>query len=194
MDGYSSQDLGRLATNYRFLHRLFLDPEERFWQFLVARRDSLRRELGIVLDESLTSDRLREEYTRLFCGPVGHLPPCESAFVEGRFWGASAVWVRQFLRRARLEVVADFTMPPDHIAVEMEVLERLLAAPSKEARALYREFFLSRTPWMEDYLRRLAGITTLTFYETSFEFGRAFLAAERERLKSIVVAEAPVSA
>jgi len=181
MDGHGGNDIAGLAPAYRFLQRLFLEPDERFWRFLAQNGEPLA-EVGIVVGKDLNYQLLREEYTRLFLGPFGHFPPYESVFVEGRFWGASAVWVRDFAAAVGFTISPDFRMPPDHVAVEMEILELLLTNAAPTAPAYYARFFYERTPWLKDFIPLVSSKATLAFYREAFAFATSFLRREEERL------------
>ena len=90
MDGYSSENPESLkASIYRFLQKLFIEPDEEFLNFLLQNSKELE-DIGIEFNGSLNLENLQMEYTRLFLGPKGHMPPYESVFLEGRLWGNSA--------------------------------------------------------------------------------------------------------
>ncbi len=181
MDGYGSGDRGGVKAVYRFLQRLFLEPDEEFCAFVLEKRDDLAK-VGVAVDESLDHESLLVEYTRLFLGPADHTPPCESAFLEGRFWGRRAAAVKRFIESIGLAVTEDFKMPPDHIAVELEVAEVILASDHPEAERLYKRFFEEHLEWGLALLDELITKADLDFYKTSFDFARRFLSAEKERL------------
>ncbi len=183
MDGHGSNDRGGLTFVFRFLQRLFLEPDAEFCRYVQNNREGLAK-LGITVDEEIDLGALQLEYTRLFLGPEEHVPPYESAFREGRFWGQSAADVKKFIGDIGLQVDEEFTMPPDHIAIELEVLELILASGEPEAEEFYKRFFEEHLGWGFDLLGRLIPKTTSSFYKTSFEFAEKFLTSEKERLKA----------
>lgn len=178
MDGYGSRDTAGIKVFiYRFLQRLFLEPDEELIAFLSAKSDDLK-DIGIEIDDSLNLEALQSEYTRLFLGPKGHLPPYESVFLEGRFWGDRANDIKDYLRNIGLELEEGFTMPPDHIAIEFEILEKILSSEDIKINALYMDFFEKHIVWILDFLTRLIPKTDLNFYKTSFAFSKVFLKEE----------------
>ncbi len=181
MDGYGSGNRESLISIYRFLQRLFLEPDKEFYGFLQDNTDGLR-DIGITIDENVDLESLQVEYTGLFLGPKDHLPPYESVFLEGRFWGERSADVKDFIKRIGLATAEEDNMPPDHVAVELEVLEKLLATDHADAEEYYKRFFEEHLLWVFDFLERINQKAKLEFYKTSFEFAANFLASEKKRL------------
>lgn len=171
------------AFTYRFLQRLFSEPDKDFYEFLAGHSKELDA-IGIQLG-SVDLESLQVEYTRLFLGPQGHLPPYESVFSEGRFWGDSAVEVKRFAESIGLELTEDHTMPPDHISIEFEILEKILASGHPDAEKLYGDFFSQRIKWVANFLQKIIPRTKVEFYRTSFEFAGAFLKSEEKNLPAV---------
>ncbi len=178
MDGYSGENTESLKTFiYRFLRKLFLEPDEEFLNFLLQKSKELE-DIGIEFNDSLNLENLQTEYTRLFLGPEGHLPPYESVFTEGRFWGNPANDIKDFIRGIGLELEKDFNMPPDHIAIEFEILEKIISSKDQEINVLYMDFLKKHIAWIFDFLTQLIQKTELKFYQTSFAFSKVFLKEE----------------
>ncbi|MFQ6034416.1 MAG: molecular chaperone [Sedimentisphaerales bacterium] len=91
--------------------------------------------------EALT-ERLRQQYTRIFSGPGPHVSLYASVHYakgpqpqkmaagspnEGRFWGDSTVWVKHFIETTGLSFTGNWDSIPDHIAIELELMQRLTA-------------------------------------------------------------------
>jgi TorA maturation chaperone TorD len=71
--------------------------------------------------------RLGEQYTRTFVGPGPHVSPYASVHHggEGQLWGDSTVWVKRFIETTGLSFRNNWDSIPDHIAVELELMQRL---------------------------------------------------------------------
>lgn len=79
--------------------------------------------------ERLAED-LAVEYTKLFIGPGPHISPHESIFVEaegaeGGLWGEKTVDVKKFIESAGFTYQRDFSGLPDHVAAELEFMQKL---------------------------------------------------------------------
>lgn len=91
--------------------------------------------LGYDAAEDLTGDleavteRLREEYSRVFVGPGGHVSPFGSVHHEdeGQLWGESTVQVKRFIEATGLSFEGNWESIPDHIAIQLELMQRLAA-------------------------------------------------------------------
>ncbi len=178
MDGYSSENPESLkASIYRFLQKLFIEPDEEFLNFLQQNSKELE-DIGIEFNGSLNLENLQMEYTRLFLGPKGHMPPYESVFLEGRLWGNSASEIKNFIRGIGLELEKDINMPPDHISIEFEILEKIISSKDVEINGMYIDFLKRHVAWIFDFLTQLILKTELKFYQTSFAFSKVFLKEE----------------
>ncbi|NIA22036.1 MAG: hypothetical protein GWP05_08775 [Anaerolineaceae bacterium] len=73
------------------------------------------------------TQRLAEEYTRLFVGPGPHVSPYASVYLdgEGQLWGESTSRVKRFIETMGLSFEGHWGGIPDHIAIELEVMQRL---------------------------------------------------------------------
>ncbi len=102
-----------------------------------ALRD-LFTELGIDLGESFyTKDKedlleeLAVEFTGLFIGPGRFISPHESVHHTredgdyGKLWGADTVAVKKFIEATGLIYQSEFGGMPDHIAAELEFMQKL---------------------------------------------------------------------
>ncbi len=71
--------------------------------------------------------RLGEQYTRTFVGPGPHVSLYASVHHsgEGQFWGDSTVWVKRFIETTGLSFRNNWDSIPDHIAIELELMQRL---------------------------------------------------------------------
>ena len=73
------------------------------------------------------TERLGEQYTQTFVGPGPHVSPYASVHHgdEGQLWGDSTVWVKQFIEMTGLSFKSNWGSIPDHIAIELELMQRL---------------------------------------------------------------------
>jgi TorA maturation chaperone TorD len=71
--------------------------------------------------------RLGEQYTQTFAGSGHHVSLYASVHHsgEGQLWGDSTVWVKQFIETTGLSFRNNWDSIPDHIAIELELMQRL---------------------------------------------------------------------
>jgi len=142
-----SVDAFQRSIIYGFLARVY--RKELTLDMLVRIKDSrfteVLSDLGVQLgdgfyakpDEELLED-LAIEYTGLFLGPGRHISPHESIHYErddgdwGKHWGASTVEVKKFVESLGLQYKESDTSIPDHISVELELMQKII---SKEKEA-----------------------------------------------------------
>ena len=134
------------------------------------------------------TDQLHEQYTRTFVGPGPHVSPYASVHVshEARLWGDSTVWVKRFVETTGLSFKSSRGSIPDHIAIELELMQRLtaheaqlwgqIAAHSNEkknadkrlSRCLQaQENFLRDhlCKWIPQFCKRILETSTSSFYQ-----------------------------
>jgi TorA maturation chaperone TorD len=81
-------------------------------------------------EEDLLED-LAVEYARLFLGPGKHISPHESVHHQiedgqnGKLWGASTVETKKFIESLGLSCKPEYTGLPDHISVELELMQQI---------------------------------------------------------------------
>ncbi len=163
----------------------------------VAADCRVEREAGSLL-RSVAASRTRVpadvvgdlavEYARLFIGPgPGLAPPYESAYAGQiqRFYGEAFSEVAAVLRDEGLEVGREFGAPPDHVAVELAIMQHLaersptIEAADADAARSYRKqlaflqgHLLGWAPrWAEDVARE----TVSGFYREAAGLLVAFL-------------------
>lgn len=75
------------------------------------------------------AERLREEYTRVFIGPGSHVSLYASVHrsEEGQLWSDSTVRLKRFVEATGLSFEGHWDGIPDHVAVELELMQRLTA-------------------------------------------------------------------
>ncbi len=146
------------------------------------------------------------EYTRLFIGPGPHISPHESVHRSddprsGFLWGDSTVDVKRFVEWIGLSYSEDYGGIPDHVAVEFELMQRIIEREKtawreedeESARRCleYERKFMKEhlLKWVPDFCERVARETASGFYREMAEFTCAFLRSEDhfidERLAAI---------
>jgi TorA maturation chaperone TorD len=80
-------------------------------------------------DLEAVTERLSEEFTRTFVGPgaIVSLYASVNYEDEGQLWGDSTVWVKRFIETTGLSFKDNWGSIPDHIAIELELMQRLTA-------------------------------------------------------------------
>lgn len=112
------------------------EPDEDIVRFL-RQPEVLRglEEAGLALNVNELCDgpietviqKLRTEYTRLFIGPGKHVSLNESVHrdSEGLLLGKTTVAVKGFIEAMGLDLDVEWSGLPDHISVELELMQRL---------------------------------------------------------------------
>ena len=144
-------------------------------------------------------EALAIEYARLFIGPGGHIAPYAAIYLGGEgasLWGPETAWVKGFIENAGFDYKPDYHDLPDHIAVELEFMQEIIA---REARALEKgdaaeagdlqrieEEFLTRhlVKWVPEFCRKIEGEAELPFYKKIAILTRDFLVSEIDELQS----------
>ncbi|HEY5896552.1 MAG TPA: molecular chaperone TorD family protein [Burkholderiales bacterium] len=174
----------------RFLAACYYEPgrefvEEKLFDSLVAvaelvdaeLADSARR-LGETF-QAETLENLLVDYTRLFlAAPQALAQPYESAWT-----GESSEWaqVLTLYREAGFDLDGGFRDRPDHIAVELELLYRLLhddAAPELRIRLLRKH--LAR--WATPFAQAVEAGARTAFYRQLGQLTRRVVAFESDRV------------
>lgn len=200
-----SQVYGLLATLFRG------EPTEALLRELKGPRfagvfSDLGSDLGGELREK-SEVELREElaveFTRLFLGPGPHISAHESVFVEadggiGGLWGEKTVEVKRFIEAAGLTYGSDYTGIPDHISVELEFLQRLVACEAENwgesdtGNALFclgveKRFIdehLGR--WVPAFCDKVAARAAMLFYREMAGVTKRFLEYEQRTIDEYV--------
>lgn len=142
-------------------------------------------------------DELAQEFTRLFIGPGGHIPPYAAIHLGGEgasLWGPDTVWVKDFIENAGFDYRTDYSDLPDHLGVELEFMQELTAreaealdnGDSAEANALRRlqTEFLTRhmARWVPEFCRKVAAAAQLPFYAGAATLTEDFVQSEAAAL------------
>lgn len=156
----------KLAARF-YIYSLFSNYYQGQWAKAHALTEAVRQYLGKSCEAAAESalavpgagrtaeEALMFEYNRLFVGPAKLLaPPFESVYrnAAGLVMQEETLEVRDFYRKAGLEVSGKNTMPDDHLGLELEFICYLLAKAGLKTEAgethaadsyleVYRDFF-----------------------------------------------------
>lgn len=147
---------------------------------------------------------LREQYTQTFVGPGSHISLYASVYCdnEGQLWGDSTVWVKRFIERTGLSFKDNWDSIPDHITVELELMQRLTAYEAqlwvldsshssknteKQLCQCLRvqEQFLSEhlCVWIPQFCERVLQTSTSLFYREMAKLMKSVILSGAEQVK-----------
>ncbi len=153
--------------------------------------------------------RLGEQYTQTFAGPGHHVSLYASIHRgEGQLWGDSTVWVKRFIETTGLSFRNNWDSIPDHIAIELELMQRLIAheaelrvqvasAPANEdkqksIRLLQQclqaqELFLREhlCKWIPQFYERVLEICPSAFYREVAGLTNAIVLSDVEHMATL---------
>ena len=154
------------------------------------------------------TERLGEQYTQTLVGPGPHVSPYASVHRgnEGQLWGDSTVWVNRFIEMTGLSFRNNWGSIPDHIAIELELMQRLTAheaelwmhiasAPSDDKGTLDKQLhqclqaqedFLREhlCEWVPQFCRRVLEISTSLFYREMARLTKSVVLSDVEQVKA----------
>lgn len=139
------------------------------------------------------ADTVADEYARLFLGPWNpEIHPYESYYLTGRLLDRPLAAVRASMREFGLERQREYAEPEDHLALELDVVRRLVARQAsardadEEGRWLTAQAtFLKRhlAVWGPQAARDLAAAKSARFYRGIGLVVEGFLEMERDLLR-----------
>ncbi len=159
--------------------------------------------LGVQLDEKFwdkpEKDLLLDlavEYTRLFLGPGKHISPHESVHKDqaGLLWGDSTVEVNKFYEKCEYGLSPKYKGIPDHITVELELMQHLARRESEALREgngvnvnkirRLQKRFLSKhlIKWVPAFCEKVEESAELPFYKNFAELTRLFVESEHKEV------------
>ena len=145
------------------------------------------------------SESLSEQYTRAFVGPGPHVLPYASIHLDGqgRLWGESTVWVNRFIEATGLSFRDNWDSIPDHIAVELELMQRLagheaelwvqIESSSPEDKKALDERLYRCLQLQEDFLRDHLCLWIPQFCERVLEISASAFYGQMAGLKRSIV-------
>jgi TorA maturation chaperone TorD len=146
--------------------------------------------------ESELLEALAVEYAMLFLGPGEHISPHESVHHQrddtqsGMLWGETTVEVKKFIEFSGLELSDEYTGLPDHISIELELMQQIAKREAKawkeedrndamRCRKYEKQFVeehLAR--WVPGFCEKVVAGAELPFYREMALLTKAFLAFE----------------
>jgi len=156
-------------------------------------------------DDELIED-LAVEYTKLFLGPGKHISPHESIHYErddgdwGSHWGASTVEVKKFVESLGLEYKETDRSIPDHISVELELMQKVI---EKEKQAwsdnigkdalhylkiekMFMEDHIMK--WIPRFCDKVIADAELSFYREMAELTKSFIQTDMKDIQGYISA------
>jgi TorA maturation chaperone TorD len=177
------------------------DPS--FKEVLSELEVELGDEFFSVPDKELV-ENLAVEYTRLFLGPGRHISPHESIHYErddgdwGSHWGASTVEVKKFVESLGLKYKESDTSIPDHISVELELMQKIIEkekqAWSMKKRKDALHYLKIEKMFMEDHLikwvrqfsAKIINEAEMSFYREMARITAKFMDIEAEEISGYI--------
>lgn len=148
--------------------------------------------------------RLCEQYTQVFVGPGPHVSPYASAHhdQDGRLWGDSTVWVKHFIETTGLSFRNNWGSIPDHIAIELELMQRLtgheaqlwLSGPLHNNKNLDKQLYQCLCMqgqflrdhlcvWIPQLCERVLETSTSNFYTEMVKLTKSVVMSDAEQIK-----------
>ncbi|MBT3214718.1 MAG: hypothetical protein HN351_08740 [Deltaproteobacteria bacterium] len=199
------------AQIYGLLTRIFAKEIDK--QFLQELRSKEFREsltgLGANLGDSFYEvpemellENLAVEYARLFLGPDKPISPHESVHHQredgdwGSLWGKDTVEVKKIIESSGLNLKAELNDIPDHLAVELEFLQKLILQETEnrhtnDLKGMHRCIKLETqfiqehlAPWVPEFCELVIKKSQIAFYSQIAEITKNFVLYEKENLEN----------
>ncbi len=154
----------------------------------------------------VVTECLREQYTQIFVGPGPHIPLYASIYCdnEGQLWGDSTVWVKRFIERTGLSFKDNWDSIPDHITVELELMQRLTACESQlwtldsshnskntdkqlcQCLGMQEQFLSEHLcVWIPRFCERVLEASTSLFYQEMARLTKSVILSDAEQVKVV---------
>ncbi len=151
------------------------------------------------------AERLAEQFTETFVGPgaIVSLYASVNHENEGQLWGDSTVWVKRFIEATGLSFKDNRGSIPDHIAIELELMQRITAheaqlwasmcsGPLHDNKNIdeqlcqcleVRQRFLSEhmCKWVPQFCERILEKCTSLFYREMANLTKSIIASDVEK-------------
>ena len=127
-------------------------------------------------------DDLAHEYHALFVGlGRGELLPYGSVYLTGFLQEKPLADLRANLQELGFEVTDNTHEPEDHVGALCEVMGIMAGSPNEFSHETQMAFFSQHMgPWMMEFFDDLIKARESGFYRSVGEFGRAFIAIEKQ--------------
>jgi TorA maturation chaperone TorD len=125
---------------------------------------------------------LAHEYHALFIGlGRGELLPYGSVYLTGFLQEKPLADLRQDLTRLGLETTEETHEPEDHAGALCEVMGLMAGAPTDYSHETQKTFFTQHVgSWMTEFFEDLVKARDSGFYRVVGEFGKTFIALEKQ--------------
>ncbi len=193
---------------YGLLSLVYLhEPTIDFVRLLTSRDiQDLLEEAGFNVGEQLNEgneenfrEELQVEYARLFLGPGSHVCPNESVWRDGgsMLWGKTTSQIKNLIESLGLTYRTDWSGLPDHICVELELMQKLILKEKKareqkkeeEVRTCLEieEKFMNEhlLEWIPSFCDEVVKKSQLLFYKSIATLTKQFLEYEKELLQNL---------
>ncbi len=210
-DQWHSQALSR-SNCYGLLALVFRDTltPETITQLRTPPLAEALSNLGYDVMQHLTGELevvtecLREQYTQTFVGPGPHISLYASIYCddEGQLWGDSTVWVKRFIERTGLSFKNNWDSIPDHITVELELMQRLTAYEAQlwvpnsscdsentdkqlcQCLGVQKQFLSEHLcVWIPQFCERVLEASTSLFYQKMARLTKSVILSDAEQIK-----------
>lgn len=203
------ETLARTAVEREMLHGLLASVYrgEPTLEWLAALRAPAMVEAlaaaGVVLETGFLNatpeiliEEMAVEFSALFLGPGGHIPPYESVQVEGggSLWGPETAAVKRYIEAAGFAYDKYYNSLPDHISMELDFMAHLCRQEARawEADDAYRAAnslafqhdFIERHlgTWADRFCACVVDRAELSFYREMARLTADFLSSEKEEI------------
>ncbi len=154
-------------------------------------------------DLEAVTEHLRDRYTQTFIGPGPHVSLYASVHIsdERRLWGDSTIWVKRFIETTGLSIANNWDSIPDHIAIELELMQRLTdyeaklwgSDPLPETENTDKQLsqclraqeqFLRQhlCTWIPQFCQRVSQVSTSPFYRQMAALTESLVLSDAEQI------------
>ena len=179
---------------YHLLSRLWIrEVDEKLLSQLLSSPlcESFTEAGGILPTSQNVSESVEQlaiEYCRLFVGPTGHLPPCQSVWQEGQFQGSMIGSMENFCAAVDYDTsLLGGRNMKDHLGIQLDVMGHildLLSQPTHQDEsqpdllAFAETFYQTHLTWATKLFAAVSQKTTTDFYRSVVLLTQQFLASE----------------
>lgn len=151
-------------------------------------------------DNKKRLEDLAVEYARLFLGPGKHISPHESVHHDtadakgGMLWGDATVNVISFIKSLGFDYEETYSGIPDHISVELELMQKIILHEEKAwrdtdvemadyCRMISKKFIEEHlTKWVPAFCDKVMQETSSSFYKGVADLTKRFIEIEKEEV------------
>ncbi len=156
--------------------------------------------LDLAGDLEIVTERLRQEYTRIFVGPGSHVSLYASVHHpdEGQLWGESTVRVKRFIEATGLSFNDNWDSIPDHIAIELELMQKLCereaeawalsnSSDARLALKIEKQFLREHlVKWIPCFCEKALAVEPNPFYRQMCGLTKTFVCSESNYVSDLL--------